>query len=75
MTKYIKVDGKVYSQKRHRHSKWGTYDPSSKDKKKVIPLIVDQFMDKPFIDAILIEMNILFNSIKMDKKKISRVNI
>ena len=69
MTKYIKVEGKVYSQKRHRHSKWGTYDPSSKDKKKVIPLIVDQFMDKPFIDAILIEMNIFIERPKSHYNK------
>ena len=59
MTKYIKVQGKVYSQKRHRHSKWGTYDPSAKDKKKVIPQIVDQFMEKPFDNAVLVEMNLL----------------
>ena len=57
MTKFLKIDGEVYSQKRHRHSRWGTYDPSSKDKKKVIPKIVEQFKEKPFIDAVLIEIN------------------
>ena len=59
MTKYIKIEGSVYSQKRHRHSRWGTYDPSSKDKKKVIPQIVDQFMEKPFDNAVMLEMNLL----------------
>ena len=33
------------------------YDPSSKDKKKVIPQIVNQFMEKPFDNAVLLEMN------------------
>ena len=58
MTKYIKITGPVYSQKRHRHTNKGfVYDPSSKDKKKVIPQIVEQFMEKTFIDAVLLEMN------------------
>ena len=57
MTKYLKIQGKVYSQKRHRHTNRGfVYDPSAKDKKKVIPQIVDQFMEKPFVDAVLLEI-------------------
>ena len=59
MTKYLKITGPVYSQKRHRHTNRGfVYDPSAKDKKKVIPQIVDQFMEKPFVDAVLLEINI-----------------
>ena len=58
MTKYLQIQGKVYSQKRHRHTNRGfVYDPSAKDKKKVIPQIVDQFMEKPFVDAVLLEIN------------------
>ena len=58
MTKYIKIEGPVYSQKRHRHTNRGfVYDPSAKDKQKVIPQIVAQFREKPFIDAILLEIN------------------
>ena len=58
MTKYIKITGPVYSQKRHRHTNRGfVYDPSAKDKKKVIPQIVNQFMEKPFDNAVLLEMN------------------
>ena len=58
MTKWIKILGPVYSQKRHRHTNRGfVYDPSAKDKKKVIPQIVDQFMEKTFVDAVLLEMN------------------
>ena len=58
MTKYIKITGQVYSQKRHRHTNRGfVYDPSAKDKKKVIPQIVEQFMEKPFVDAVLLEIN------------------
>ena len=60
MTKYLKIQGKVYSQKRHRHTNRGfVYDPSAKDKKKVIPQIVDQFMEKPFDNAVMLEMNLL----------------
>ena len=58
MTKWIKILGPVYSQKRHRHTNRGfVYDPSGKDKKKVIPQIVEQFMEKPFVDAVLLEIN------------------
>ena len=59
MNKYIKITNlPVYSQKRHRHTNRGfVYDPSAKDKKKVIPQIVDQFMEKPFVDAVLLEIN------------------
>ena len=57
MTKYLKITGPVYSQKRHRHTNRGfVYDPSAKDKKKVIPQIVDQFIEKPFVDAVLLEI-------------------
>ena len=41
----MKIDGIVYSQKRHRHSRWGTYDPSSKDKQKMW-LQIAQFKPK-----------------------------
>ena len=59
MTKYIKITGPVYSQKRHRHTNRGfVYDPSANDKKKVIPQIVEQFREKPFVDAVLIEINL-----------------
>ena len=36
--KYIKIKGNPISQKRHRHHRFGTYDPSSKDKKITILL-------------------------------------
>ena len=36
MTKYIKITGPLYSQKRHRHTNRGfVYDPSAKDKKQI----------------------------------------
>ena len=50
--KYIKIKGNPISQKRHRHHRFGTYDPSSKDKKITIPIIVDQFMEKPYEGAL-----------------------
>ena len=53
----MKIDGIVYSQKRHRHSRWGTYDPSSKDKKKVVSSIVSQYLEKPIDNAIYLEIN------------------
>ena len=45
---YITILGNPISQKRHRHHKFGTYDPSAKDKKITIPIIEEQFKKKPF---------------------------
>ena len=54
--KYLKIPGNPVAQKRHRHHKFGTYDPSSKDKKITIPIIVDQFMEKPYEGPLEIEL-------------------
>tara|TARA_Y100001963_G_C6442591_1_gene292054 strand:+ start:58 stop:480 length:423 start_codon:yes stop_codon:yes gene_type:complete len=53
---YITILGEPISQKRHRHHKFGTYDPSSKDKKKTIPIIKEQFKKKPYTKAISVQV-------------------
>ena len=56
MIKYITILGNPISQKRHRHHRFGTYDPSAKDKKKTIPIIKEQFKSKPIENPVKIEV-------------------
>ena len=44
----LEIIGNPTSQKRHRHTRWGTYDPSSKDKKQFIDYITSSYNLKNF---------------------------
>ena len=58
MTKFISILGKPIAQKRHRFGRNGiVYNPSAKDKKNVIYEVVNQFREKPFDNAVLMEIN------------------
>ena len=57
MDKLFKVRWVPKSQARHRHTKYGhTYDPSTKDKKEFVSLILNQLPNEPISDPIAISI-------------------
>ena len=53
----ITIEGNPLSLKRHRHSKWGTYDPSKKDKQEFRKKVMKAYKGKTFIDAVRVGLS------------------
>jgi len=50
----VKISGNPKALKRHRHSRWGTYDPSAIDKKAFAVKVESEFEGKPFKKALMV---------------------